>query len=364
MKKTIRRYTGILLLTMGVFPLSCAQNHSADTCRKEGTLFRVMCYNVENLFDLEDDPEKDDEDFLPEGKMNWTKTRYNRKINQIGKVISRAGQWDWPAIVGLTEVESDLALKDLVSTSILRNQGYKYMITDSPDKRGVDVALLYLPEYFKPVRRNEFTVHFSTDPEKRSRNILYVSGQLPNGNLLHVMVCHLPSRREGARETAIFRRETAAVMRRMCDSLAKNDNDANILIMGDFNGNPQEAATTHELRAGLLLPKHAPEKIRSYPPQLYNLFGEHETANPSGSYVYKGRWTQLDQMIISESLLLKNGTMSYVPGSAHTMYEKFLLHFYDDGIRDPVPERTYIGPVYKGGYSDHLPIVADFLVMP
>lgn len=132
MKKTIRRYTGILLLTMGVFPLSCAQNHSADTCRKERSLFRVMCYNVENLFDLEDDPEKDDEDFLPEGKMNWTKTRYNRKINQIGEVISRAGQWDWPAIVGLTEVESDLALKDLVSTSILRNRGYKYMITDSP----------------------------------------------------------------------------------------------------------------------------------------------------------------------------------------------------------------------------------------
>ncbi len=347
---------------------SCEKNageeHIDTVTVKYSANFRVMNYNVENLFDTEDDPQKDDEDFLPDGRMHWTKGRYHHKLEQIAHVINRVGKWEMPALVGLQEVESAQTLHDLIAQTPLCKQGYKFLITNSPDRRGIDVGLLYRPEQFDLIRSEEFVVSFRKEPDKKTRNILYAVGRLPNNSLLHVMVCHLPSRREGAKATAIFRREAALLIRKKCDSVAVIDPKASFLIMGDFNGDPNEAATVHELEAGLRLPKHlTPEAIPEYPPQLYNLFGEHTEANPAGSYVYQGTWTQLDQIIISESVLLPSAAIQYIKGSAHTVYEPYLLFYPKEPGREPMPNRTYVGSRYnKDGFSDHLPIVADFII--
>lgn len=350
----------IALICLLMYNLTATGQTAADT--RQNHLFRVMSYNVENLFDTYDNPEKDDDDFLPQGPMHWTQSRYYDKLNKISEVISRTGQWDWPAIIGLVEVESPQTMEDLTHRPALRQRGYQYLITNSPDRRGINVALLYLPDRFKLLHHYEFRVRFDEDPDKLSRNILYAQGQLPNGAHLHVFVCHLPSRREGARITNEFRREAARVIREQCDSIAEVDRNAQLLIMGDFNGDPNEAATSHELEAGLRLPKHPPMDNLEFPPQLYNLFGEHAHARPPGSYVYRGNWTQLDQIIISESLLTALGGLQYLPGSAQTVFDRYLLHVHDDGLRTATPNRTYMGPNYKGGYSDHLPIIADFMI--
>ncbi len=327
---------------------------------KDYSVFRVMSYNVENLFDCAHDEGKDDTDFTPEGSMHWTESKYRRKLHAIAEVISSVGQWGWPALVGLVEVENDEALQALLSYTPLGRVGYKYIMTHSPDRRGVDVALLYLPDKFKLITSYEYQVEFSDSPDKVSRNVLHVQGQLENGATLHAMVCHLPSRREGARKTSFFRRDATGLIREKCDSLAGVDRSVRVIIMGDFNGEPEEAATTLELRAGLLLPHREASDIE-FPPQLYNLFGKHASLNPPGSYVYKGRWTQLDQIIISQSLILKDAPLVYKRGTARTVYIPRLVKPADN-VGQMQPYRTYLGTYYQGGYSDHLPVIADFVL--
>ena len=160
-----------------------------------------MYKRQENLFDTVDDPLKDDDEFLPEGTMKWKPWRYWEKLRNITRVITAVGGMYSPALVGLCEVENDSVLFDLTRRSPLRAQGYEYVITSSPDERGVDVALLYQRHQFRLLEKNEHEVLFSDKRLRPTRNILHVAGKTVTGDTLDLFVCHWPSRRGGQRES-------------------------------------------------------------------------------------------------------------------------------------------------------------------
>ena len=170
--------------------------------------FVVMSYNVENLFDLEDNPQRDDDEFLPEGNHHWTRARYERKLHQLAEVLSCVGSvTSFPDLVGLVEVENARVLQDLLHhTALGENADYSFAVSSGEDPRGINVALLYRKSSFTVLSTEEIALHFPFDSLKRTRPILHVSGRVNSGDTLHVFVCHLPSRRAGAVLSDRYRR--------------------------------------------------------------------------------------------------------------------------------------------------------------
>src|ERR1035437_5414639 len=187
--------------------------------QQEKQNFKIMCYNVENFFDCVHDTISNDREFLPTGIRGWNNTKYERKQAHIAKVITAIGGWEAPALVGLCEVESNKCLVDLTHYSGLKNLRYKFLHHDSPDPRGIDVALLYQPEQFKPIHDEPIRIQFPKAPKNKTRDILFVSGIIPNGDTLHIFICHLPSRLGGENESEDNRMFVASVIRAKADSL-------------------------------------------------------------------------------------------------------------------------------------------------
>src|ERR1035437_2540520 len=181
--------------------------------KNEKQNFKIMCYNVENFFDCVDDSLTNDNEFLPTGMRAWNTTKYQKKQANIGKVITAIGGWEAPALVGLCEVESKKCLYDLTHYSGLKNLRYKFLHHESPDARGVDVALLYQPGMFKPFHDEAIRINFPTAPTTKTRDILFASGVIPTGDTLHIFVCHFPSRLGGELESDDKRLFVASVVR-------------------------------------------------------------------------------------------------------------------------------------------------------
>ncbi|MDD4515948.1 endonuclease [Massilibacteroides sp.] len=297
------------------------------------TDFRVMSYNVENLFDTEKSPDKNDSEFQPEGKRFWNKGRYYHKLQQIAKVISAAGEWDTPALVALCEVENDSVLTHLLKRTPLRKQDYRYCITTGKDERGINSALLYQRDKFRYIYHCEHQIPFS-NPEKKSRNILHVTGRIITQDSLDVFVCHFPSRYGGEKESEQARIDATKHLRHLTDSLHKERETCLILIMGDFNDIPQDKSLSFLVN---------PE------PALFNLF-----YHAKGSHKYRDTWSQLDQIIVNSTL-----HQHLKENSPHVFMPSFLLT-KDKTWRGKRPLRTYHGYKYEKGFSDHLPIMADF----
>ncbi|MDR0349103.1 MAG: endonuclease [Tannerella sp.] len=317
--------------TCGLLPQSAQQE------------FKVMFYNVENLFDLYNDPETNDDEFLPDGGRRWTPDRYYARLRQTARVINAVGAWDTPALVGLCEVENDTVLTHLLNRTPLRNQQYRYCMTRGNDARGINNALLYQRDKFKYLGHASERIHFS-HKEKRSRDILHVWGQIITSDTLDVFVCHFPSRWGGEKETEQSRIDAARQLRKICDSLYKTRRTLNLLIMGDFNDTPLDKSIQEIVKAS------EPER------NLINLCEDAATLNFEGTHKYQGEWIRLDQIMVSQSWnrWLKEG-------SAQIYCPSFLLT-EDKSKRGKRPLRTYYGYKYEGGYSDHLPVVADFLL--
>lgn len=325
----------LLTITFFIYPFSL--------CFAQ-TDFRVMSYNVENLFDTTKSIDKNDGEFQPEGKRNWTKTRYYHKLQQIAKVISAAGEWDTPALVALCEVENDSVVHHLLKRTSLRKQDYQYRMTTGRDDRGINSALLYQRDKFKHLAHTEHIIPFS-HPQKRSRNILHVTGQIITKDTLDVFVCHFPSRYGGEKETEQARADAALFLRSLCDSLYRTRETCHLLIMGDFNDIPQDKSLAQHLKA---LPPQAEARQESEL-TLYNL-----AYTQKGSHKYRDSWSQLDHIIISSSLL-----SFLAPESVRIFSPPFLLTD-DKTWRGKRPLRTYHGYKYEKGFSDHLPVIADF----
>ena len=305
---------------------------------QEGEPFVVVSYNVENLFDTDDNPETDDEEFMPESARHWTKGRYYQKLQHIAQVIHVAGEWNTPALVGLCEVEGDSVMHALLHRTSLRTIGYRYCITHGNDQRGINVALLYDRTQFRKLGEEELVVPLPHG-ERSTRNLLHVWGEVRSSDTLDVFVCHLPSRYGGELASRPKRHAAAHLLRSCIDSLCQERSKSLCLIMGDFNDSATDATLTSILKAQ----PFPTEILRDS--SLYNLF-----FTAKGSHKYQGEWHQLDHILVNGRL-----ARQLQVESAKVLRPPFLLT-RDKTWRGVRPFRSYYGFRYEGGYSDHLPL--------
>lgn len=313
--------------------------------------FRVMFYNVENLFDCRHDSLKEDFDFLPSSDKKWTATRYWKKMNGLTKVVAAVAEERLPDLIGLCEVENDTVLRDWSRRSALRSLGYRYVMTESPDVRGIDVALMYQPGSFKLLGCQEVPVDYSGEDIRPTRNILYVKGQVMSGDTLHVIVCHLPSRLGNRRDSKERRMVAALTVRRLMDTIAQENHSAKILMMGDFNAEMSDEIFEEKILSAQSIDSDDSNTGTSllYEPHVVCTVSQ----DVKGTYRYRGIWETIDHILVGGSL------RNTVTSDVRIVAMPFMCEVEKKygGVR---PYRTYQGPVYKGGYSDHFPIVADF----
>lgn len=312
---------------------------------------RIVSYNVENLFDCENDPLTDDDSFTPEGDHQWIEKKYKNKINNLSRAITAAGGWKKAAVIGLCEIENEKVLNDLFNHTQLKSCGYKFVHKDSPDRRGVDVALAYLPDQFKLIDKQFHLVPMSEE-DKPTRDILEATGILPNQDTLHVFVNHWPSRYGGELESEHKRVIAAQTLRRKTDSLMAAHPRCNIIIMGDFNDYPYNASIKKTLHT---------ENVQGgiKPKSLYNLCEQFVDKGAVGTHKFGGEWGVLDQFIVSGDLLNKKHKTHTTLDKIHICQEDFLLTEDKTG---KAPKRAFRGTFYAYGYSDHLPIYMDLII--
>lgn len=315
--------------------------------------FRVMFYNVENLFDCEHDSLKNDYEFMPEGSYRWTFNRFEDKLSKIAKVVAASATekkhgWKYPELVGLCEVENHHCISDLTQRSPLKKAGYRYVMTESPDQRGIDVALLYQRKAFKVLQTEKIRVPHESLKRAPTRDILHVVGKVSTGDTLDVFVCHMPSRSGGQEKSEPYRLFTCSLLKQKVDSTLSMRAKPNAIIMGDFNDYPTDKSIREAL--GAVAPSN-----EIMPRALYNLMDGRE----GGSYRYRGEWGWLDNLIVSGYLLQGSESMHTSYQDARVLNHAFLLE-EDDKYKGLTPKRTYRGTKYCGGYSDHLPVCVDF----
>lgn len=308
----------------------------------------VGFYNLENLFDTINTPDVRDEEFTPNGRKQWNTERYMQKQNQLAQIIASIGKAekiDGAAVMGLCEVENLQVIEELVDNSFLKPFNYQIVHQDSPDKRGIDVALIYKADQFKVDSYNAIPL-FIYDQESgdriHTRDQLLVSGKLL-GEQVHFIVNHWPSRYGGEERSRPMRKSAAELSRSIIDSLQAINPDANIILMGDLNDDPHNVSVKDVLRAV------AKDELSA--DDLYNTLVE-KHRNGEGTLCYRGEWNMFDQINISQSLLKE--------GNALTYKETFILEHpglkVKEGDYAGYPFRTYVGNRYDGGYSDHLPV--------
>lgn len=319
------------------------------TQKEASTAFRVGFYNVENLFDTEDDPIGIDEEFLPTGKKEWTQERYSKKLNSLARVIEALKT---PAILGLCEVEHAAVVEDLANTSQLKKVGYELVHYESPDMRGIDVALLYDSDLFKLLEKDYIRIDFPLwlEAEKyTSRDIVYAKLRNKAGELFHVFVNHWPSRRGGLELSEKRRLWVASHLKQALNAILLKDSGANIIVMGDLNDEPSSRSVANVLGAASLEERDS----LMLPAVLYNPFASIEAAD-QGSYNYRGDWNMLDHIIISGF----DQTDQWQMKNFGVLKEDWMLYVSKKGAASP--NKTYGGPRYYGGFSDHLPVFVDF----
>jgi len=316
--------------------------------------FRVMSYNVENLFDTVDEPGKDDREFLPEGARRWTYGRYTNKLNNLARVIAAAGEWGVPAIVGLYEIENEKVMDDFTTKSPLKNQKYRYVMTNSDDARGIDVAMMYQRDKFRYLYHKSHKLKFPYNPGRKTRDILHVTGCVMSGDTLDVFLCHFPSRRGGEVNSERDRVLAASVVRSKVDSIFRIRQNANVIIMGDFNDEPNNKSIYTTLKA-------KPYSQNMKPGELCNLFYSYLKKQNTGTYKFGKEWNMLDQMIVSVNLMDRKRNFHVLPETAVIFRPSFIVT--DDKTHGGKrPLKTYHGVKHEGGFSDHFPILADFEV--
>lgn len=302
------------------------------------TPISIAFYNVENLFDTEDSPHTLDREFTPKGKKKWGPYRYQLKIEKLGKCISRIGEEQSqlpPVFIGLAEVENSVVLENLIQSDGLQYLPYDYIHFDSPDERGIDTALLYNKTLFEPVdsKAIPIIIYDANNVRDYTRDILYVKGVL-NNEIVHVYVNHWPSKRSGFDETRLKRIEIANILHQEIESI--EEENPKIIIMGDFNDNPDDDSIRRHLVTS------------NYKNPMLPLY-----QNNQGASKFYGKWMLFDQIILS------NNFFESLPDKL--TYKKAFI-FNPDFLTNPrgrhrgEPFRTYSGKYYQGGYSDHFPV--------
>lgn len=332
----------LIILIISVL-ISVIVNSFTGTGYNKKRNLTVVFYNVENLFDTENNSGANDREFTQEGEKKWTEDRYNKKLDDISKVLKSINKNELPEIIGLCEIENRKVLDDLVKTNFLAGGKYEIAHFESPDFRGIDCALIYRPDEFKVIKSTPVHVTFKDDPEYTTRDVLYVKGETINQEEFHIFVNHWPSRIGGLEQTEPKRVAVALILKSKIDSVLNSNPKANILVMGDMNDEPSNKSLSEVLAA------KSPEVTNA---ALVNLMYPVHT-NKKGSYNYRGNWNMLDNIIVSAGLLDNKG-FQVVEKQGFVFSEKWME--FEDKNNGTTPNRTYGGPNYYGGVSDHFPV--------
>lgn len=296
-------------------------------------------YNCENLFDCQHDSLKEDMQFTPEGMYRWTPGRYWKKLNHISQaILSCAGDSasaTIPDMIALTEVENDSVMRDLTKRSLMRNARYEYVMTSSPDVRGIDVALVYSPYSFRLLYSHSIRVSMP-ESVRPTRDILYASGLLVSGDTLHIYIVHSPSRSGGEHLTQPYRMLVAERLCTSIDSLRAVCPNARIIVAGDFNDYSTNRSLMRIADIGMI---EVSQKATG-------------RNGAKGTYRFQGEWGSLDHIFVSGNMA-ENLMGCYINDAPFLLEEESKY----GGVR---PMRSFRGPVYINGYSDHLPLVATF----
>jgi endonuclease/exonuclease/phosphatase family metal-dependent hydrolase len=294
--------------------------------------FFIISWNVENLFDTEDDPLTRDDEFTPEGSRHWSNGRYYRKLNRVYKAIVMAGGREPPTFIGLCEIENGRVLRNLVFNTPLENDGYRYLHRESPDRRGIDVAFLYLASRFYVLEKEWIAVQDVQDTSFVTRDILYLKGVLDGYDTLHFFINHWPSRYGGYASTVALRKLAARHLDEKVMELFVADRAAKVIVMGDFNDEPDDPSIEY--------------LMDSQEGKLINLF---DGEKGKGTVKYRGKWTLFDQIIVSQGLASEYELDAGI-------FDPPVLLVRDRSYTGEKPFRTYVGYRYQGGFSDHLPV--------
>ena len=307
----------VLLLSLASCLITCAKAQ------------RIVWWNVENLFDCQHDMLKEDDAFLPEGSHHWTRSRYWKKLDDLSRTIAAmSGDDTWPMIVGLCEVENDTGLHDLTRRSTLRMARYAYVHEEGPDVRGIDVAMLYDTLQFRLLGHEAVRIPSEGHGFRPTRDILHAWGQCPSlPDTLHILAVHLPSRAGSGWKGEAHRRLAVAELCRLLDATEGKS----VLLMGDFNAEPDDRIF-----------RSISKRMTSLMPQ-----SRKELRQAQGTYYFRKQWRYIDHILVSPRLL------PFVERRIAVGRFPFLL------TEGGTPFRTYQGPFYKGGISDHLPIWVD-----
>jgi hypothetical protein len=308
---------------------------------------RIMFYNVENFFDTSDDSLKDDNEFLPYGVRRWNSKRYYKKVNSLYKTIISAGEWSPPDIIAFCEIENKNILKDLVYNTYLMKFSYEIVHEDSPDRRGIDVCLIFRTQAVRLINY-KYLIPKTTKLEPfTTRSVLYARFLIEKDSI-HMFVNHWPSRRGGVLAGEENRQDISDMIRFRIDSILKNNQNSKIIVIGDFNCTPEDKIIRDFMNSSDSL------KI------LLNL-AESLSRRGLGTYRYAGAWEMIDQVIVTKGLLdCRKGLFTNMSGM-RIFKPDFLLQ-RDTKYPGQSPFPTYRGYKYSGGYSDHLPILLDLAV--
>ena len=341
--KTIFRSFIVLLLFTATTSLTVKSQNSD----KKYVATIVGFYNLENLFDTINTPGVRDKEFTPDGPKLWTGDRYFHKLHNMAKVISKMGTEinpDGIAILGISEVENEGVIKDLIAQPSIKNRNYQIIHYDSPDRRGIDVAMLYNPKYFKPYKTSSHRLYIDKLKDFRTRDQLLVDGIL-SGDTVHVIVNHWPSRYGGEKRSRWLRNAAADLSRKIADSILNIHPNARIIVMGDLNDNPtNESLLKHMLANG----KQGKLKAGEFFNPMWQMY-----KNGNGSLAWHDTWSLFDQIMMSQAMLGKD--YSHLKYLKAVIYKKpFLIN--KEGRYKGYAYRTFVGNTFQGGYSDHLPV--------
>ena len=342
---------GFVFLALFLFSVTLSAHRRHQTSRGSPSgVFRIVFYNVENLFDTINEPGKNDDAFTPSGDRRWNSYRLDNKLNNLYKALAAAGEWELPSIIGLCEVENSYVLEMLISKTGLRDSGYDIIHRNSADSRGIDVAVLYRTDDFIVLDTLFKVIRFPFDSLATTRDILYIKGIAGVSDTVHFFINHWTSRWGGQAATEPYRNYTAYVLRTLADSVFNVNPRASIVIMGDFNDEPEDLSLKKYLDAGF-------DYDHPFPGELYNLsYGK--KGQGRGTLKFQGEWFLFDQFIVSGSLLDGGEGLRTCPQSAKIFSAGFLM-VPDNTWFGYKPFRTYEGFRHTGGFSDHLPVVLD-----
>ncbi len=344
-----------IFILFAAIAMMCGINAvAADQNKQQVRVYGVAFYNLENLFDTINANGSYDLEFSPHGSRQWNSHKYWSKIKNMAYAISRLTTPTTPkgpAIIGVSEIENKSVLDDLVRDPQIRSLGLQVVHHDSPDRRGVDVGLLYNPRFFRFESVTNHTLVIDNYPTFRTRDQMCVTGMLGDRRV-SVIVNHWPSRLGGQEQSSYLREAAAALSKHIADSVWAVDPSRGVIIMGDLNDDPDDKSCRQVLGAV--------KKAKDADPHgFYNPWWSLLRDKGIGTLAYKSQWNLFDQIIISGNLLEENSDeldMVYFKSQVHN--HEFLRD--TEGTRVGYPRRTFSAGVWLNGYSDHFPTEVFF----